>query len=70
MLNCKMSAAGLSPRTVNKYVEFVQQIVASLKGRNGEPVHKRTWDAETMDVPIVEHSAQKRRGWDRTLSCD
>ena len=56
----KMSSAGLSPRTINKYVEFVQQIVASLKGANGEPVHKRVWDAETMDLPVVEHSKQKR----------
>ena len=56
----KMCASGLSARTVNKYVEFVQQIVTSLKGSNGEPVHKRTWDAETMDLPIVEHSEQKR----------
>jgi integrase len=56
----KMSAAGLSARTVNKYVEFVQQIVASLKGANGEPVNKRVWDAETMDLPVVEHSQQKR----------
>ena len=56
----KMSAAGLSARTINKYVEFVQQTVASLKGANGEPVHKRVWDAETMDLPVVEHSKQKR----------
>lgn len=56
----KMSAAGLSARTINKYVEFVQQTVASLKGTNGEPVHKRVWDAETMDLPVVEHSKQSR----------
>jgi len=56
----KMASAGLSARTVNKYVEFVQQIVASLKRANGEPIHKRTWDADTMDLPIVEHSKQKR----------
>jgi len=56
----KMWASGLSARTVNKYVEFVRQIVASLKSANGEPIHKRTWDAETMDLPIVEHSEQRR----------
>jgi hypothetical protein len=55
----KMSAADLSARTINKYVEFVEQIVVSLKGTNGEPVHKRVWDAETMDLPLVEHSKQK-----------
>jgi hypothetical protein len=33
----KMSAS-LSPRTVNKYVEYAKQVVKSLKGPNGEPV--------------------------------
>lgn len=56
----KMCACGLKPRTVNKYVEYIKQVVKSLKGPNGEPVHKRTWDAETMDLPIVEYSEQKR----------
>jgi integrase len=56
----KMSTAGLSARTVNKYTEHVKQVVASLKGKNGEPIHKRVWDAETMDLPEVEQSKQKR----------
>jgi hypothetical protein len=55
----KMSAS-LSPRTVNKYVEYIKQVVESLNAPNGEPVHKRIWDAETMDLPIVEYSEQKR----------
>ena len=28
----KMCSSGLSPRSVNKYIEHVKQIVASLKG--------------------------------------
>ena len=56
----KMSSAGLKPRTVNKYMEHVKQVVESLKGPNGEPIHSRKWDAETMDLPIVEHAEQKR----------
>lgn len=56
----KMSTAGLSARTVNKFVEFVQQVVASLKAANGEPIHNRKWNAEVMDLPIVKHSEQKR----------
>lgn len=56
----KMCACGLKPRTVNKYVEYIKQVVKSLKAPNGEPVHKRTWDAETMDLPIVEYSEQMR----------
>ena len=56
----RMSAASLTPRTVNKYVEYIKQVVKSLKAPNGEPIHKRTWDAETMDLAIVESSEQKR----------
>jgi integrase len=56
----KMSAAGRSPRTVNKYIEHVKQVVESLRGPNGEPIHNRKWDAETMDLPVVEHAEQKR----------
>jgi integrase len=56
----KMCAGGLKPRTVNKYVEYIKQVVKSLKGPNGEPVHKKIWDAETMDLPVVEYSEQKR----------
>jgi len=53
-------SASLSPRTVSKYVEYAKQVVKSLKGPNGEPVFNRTWDAETMDLPVVVHSEQKR----------
>lgn len=56
----KMSKSGLSPRTVNKYIEHVKQVVASLKQKNGEPVHKRVWDADMMDLPLVEQASQKR----------
>jgi integrase len=56
----KMSAAGLSPRTVNKYAEHVKQVVESLKNPNGEPIHNRKWDAELMDLPIVERAEQRR----------
>jgi integrase len=56
----RLVASGLKPRSVNKYIEYVKQVVKSLKAPNGEPVHKRTWDAETMDLPIVEYSEQKR----------
>jgi len=56
----KMCVGALKARTVNKYVEYIKQVVKSLKARNGEPVHKRTWDAETMDLPIVKYREQKR----------
>jgi integrase len=51
----------LSPRTVNKYVEYIGQIVASLKdGRTGEPIHPRKWDRSVMDLPIVNPRKQRR----------
>jgi integrase len=51
----------LSARTVNKYVEFIGQVVASLKdGRTGEPIHPRKWDSSVMDLPIVNPRKQRR----------
>lgn len=51
----------LSARTVNKYVEYIEQVVASLKdGRTGEPVHPRKWDASEMDLPVIKSREQRR----------
>jgi integrase len=51
----------LSARTVNKYVEYIEQVVASLKdGKTGEPVHLRKWDAKEMDLPLVKSKEQRR----------
>ena len=51
----------LSGRTVNKYVEYIEQVVASLKdGKTGEPVHPRKWDAREMDLPVLKSKEQRR----------
>ena len=51
----------LSARTVNTYVEYVKQVVASLKdGETGEPIHRRKWDSAVLDLPIVNLKAQRR----------
>jgi integrase len=51
----------LSARTVNKYVEYIEQVVASLKdGRTGEPVHPRKWDPREMDLPVLKSKEQRR----------
>ncbi len=51
----------LSARTVNKYVEYIEQVVASLKdGKTGEPVHPRQWDAKEMDLPVLKSKEQRR----------
>jgi len=41
-------------------VEYIKQVVRSPKAANGEPLHKKTWDADTMDLPIVEYAEQRR----------
>lgn len=51
----------LSPRTVNTYVEYIKQVVASLRdGETGEPIHRRKWDSVVMDLPIVNLKQQRR----------
>ena len=51
----------LSARTVNTYVEYIQQVVASLKdGETGEPIHRRKWDSTVMDLPVVNQRQQRR----------
>ena len=52
----------LSARTVNTYVEYIKQVVASsLKdGKTGEPMHPRKWDAREMDLPVIKSRQQRR----------
>jgi integrase len=51
----------LSARSVNKYVEYIQQVVASVKdGETGEPIHRRKWDSTVMDLPVVNQKEQRR----------
>jgi integrase len=51
----------LSPCAVNKYIQYVKQIVASLKdGETGEPIHRRQWDSTVMDLPVVKPKEQRR----------
>ena len=55
------SSKSLSARTINKYVEYVKQVVASLKdGEKGEPIHRRKWDSTVMDLPVVNQKEQRR----------
>jgi len=56
-----MVAAGLSPRTVNKYAEYVKLVVASLVDNNtGEPIFERKWNRKLMGLPKVRKKDQRR----------
>jgi hypothetical protein len=53
-----MKKANLAAETVNKYVKYVKQVVASLKdGATGEPIHHRKWDSAVLDLPVVNQKA-------------
>jgi integrase len=57
----KMKKANLAAETVNKYVKYVKQVVASLKdGATGEPIHHRKWDSAVLDLPVVNQKEQRR----------
>lgn len=61
MIDKMKSSKSLSARTINKYVEYVKQVMASLKdGETGEPIHRRKWDSTLMDLPIVNQKEQRR----------
>lgn len=61
MVDKMKNSKSLSARTINKYVEYVKQVVASLKdGETGEPIHRRKWDSTVMDLPIINHREQRR----------
>ena len=50
-----------SARSINKYVEYVRQVVTSLKdGETGEPIHRRKSDSTVMDLPLVIQREQRR----------
>jgi hypothetical protein len=51
----------LPARTVNTYIEYIKQVVASLRdGETGEPIHRRKGDSAVMDVPLVNLKQQRR----------
>jgi hypothetical protein len=59
----------LSPCAVNKYVQYVKQIVASLRdAETGEPIHRRSWDSTVMDLPVVKQKEQRRPALKAKLS--
>jgi integrase len=57
----RLRKKSLSARTVNTYVEYIKQVVTSLRdGETGEPIHRRKWDSAAMDLPLVNLKQQRR----------
>lgn len=48
----------LGSKTINSYVDVAKQVVASAVNEEGEEIYPRKWNAEFMDLPVVDKSKQ------------
>jgi integrase len=53
-----MVEKGLSPKTIENYLQVPKMVVASVVDGEGNQVYPRKWNHEFMDVPLVEKSKQ------------
>jgi hypothetical protein len=53
-----MSQAGLSPKTIENYLDVPKAVVASVVDDDGNQIYPRKWNHEFIDMPIVEQSEQ------------
>jgi hypothetical protein len=58
-LVAKMVVAGLSAKSVNKYVQVVKMVVASAINENGEELYPRKWDHEFQSQPMSPYHLPK-----------
>jgi hypothetical protein len=59
-LVAKMKAAGLSAQTVNAYFRIAAALVKSAEDANGNLLYPHQWDADKLDLPMVEPANQRR----------
>ena len=55
-----MAKQGLSPKSIENYVQVAKTVVASVLDDNGNQVCPRKWNREFIDMPIVKQSEQNR----------
>ena len=57
----RMTDAGLSPKSINNYVQVVKAVVGSAKDRKTrKQLFPVAWDYEYLDMPMVKKSEQRR----------
>ena len=56
----RMTLKGLSPKTIDNYLQVPKAVVASLLDDDGNQVLPRKWNSEFIDSPIVESAEQNR----------
>src|SRR5260370_17221284 len=59
-LVARMNAGGLSAQTVNSYFRMAAAVIASAEDAEGNPLYPQKWDANKLDLPLVETSKQRR----------
>ena len=59
-LVASLNAAELSAQTINAYFRIAKAVVESAEDAEGSPLYERHWDAEKLDLPVVETSKQRR----------
>ena len=50
----------LAPKSINTYCNMAKAVVESLLDANDEPVHKRTWNNDRIDLPLINKREQRR----------
>jgi integrase len=56
----KMTAAGLSPKTIVNYAQVVKLVVASAVNEEGEQIQPRNWNHDFIGLPIVDKTKQRQ----------
>src|SRR5579864_310619 len=54
------SEKGLSPKTIENYIQVPKMVVASVVDADGNQVYPRKWNHDFIDMPIVEPPEQNR----------
>jgi integrase len=57
-LVAKMSAAGLSPKSIDNYAQVVKMVVASAVNAEGEEIYPPRWNHDSIDMPVVQKTKQ------------
>lgn len=55
-----MASKGLSPKSIENYIQVPKMVVASVVDEDGNQVYPRKWNHEFIDMPVVEQSEQNR----------
>ena len=56
----KMNSGGLSAQTVNSYFRMAAAVVHSAEDAEGSQMFPHKWDANKLDLPLMETSKQRR----------